>query len=69
MDRTSNKKEKEHYIHVVFPTKLLRFRDDVEFLFDKNSTVIHFRSVSRVGYTDFNANRKRWNGYQKLMRR
>jgi len=34
------------------------FVDDVEFFFP-DTAVIHMRSASRVGYSDFGANRKR----------
>ena len=35
------------------------FVDDVEFFVDAQQKVIHFRSASRVGYSDLGANRKR----------
>jgi uncharacterized protein (DUF1499 family) len=47
------------YLHAEFTTALLRFVDDVEFLIDSQHKVIHFRSASRVGYSDLGANRKR----------
>ena len=50
---------RQHYVHAVFTTRWLRFRDDVEFSFDVDERVIHFRSASRVGRSDFGANRKR----------
>ena len=34
------------------------FVDDVEFLFPKEK-IIHVRSASRIGYSDFGANRRR----------
>ena len=49
----------ENYIHVEFTSRLFRFVDDVEFLVDEKANVIHVRSASRVGYSDFGANRKR----------
>ncbi len=47
------------YIHVIFTTPILRFKDDVEFLLDADSEVIHFRSASRIGRSDLGTNRKR----------
>jgi uncharacterized protein (DUF1499 family) len=47
------------YVHAVFRTRLLRFRDDVELRLDPTARVIHVRSASRVGHSDFGANRKR----------
>ena len=51
--------EKDGYLHAVYKTPLLRFVDDVEFRQDTNQQVIHVRSASRVGRSDFGANRKR----------
>lgn len=56
----------ENYIHAVFVTSIMRFHDDVEFLVDSDSGVIHFRSASRVGYSDMGANRKRYEKFRKL---
>ena len=47
------------YWHVEFTTRWLRFIDDVEFYFPEAEAMIHLRSASRWGYTDFGANRKR----------
>jgi uncharacterized protein (DUF1499 family) len=33
--------------------------DDVEFLFDDDTTIVHFRSASRSGYSDMGVNRQR----------
>ncbi|MFP4224444.1 MAG: DUF1499 domain-containing protein [Phycisphaeraceae bacterium] len=47
------------YVHAVVSTRFLRFRDDVEFLIDREQKVIHYRSAARVGWWDFGVNRKR----------
>jgi uncharacterized protein (DUF1499 family) len=52
-------KETESYWHVEFRSRIFRFVDDVEFLFDRDSKVIHVRSASRVGYSDLGVNRAR----------
>ncbi len=52
-------KEQRHYLHFEFKTSLLKFIDDVEFFIDEKSKLIHFRSASRVGYSDLGANRSR----------
>jgi uncharacterized protein (DUF1499 family) len=49
----------DDYMHAEFTTRICRFVDDVEFYVDAEAGVIHFRSASRVGYSDFGANRKR----------
>jgi uncharacterized protein (DUF1499 family) len=51
--------ERPGYIHVEFISALFRFVDDVEFFVDEENNVIHFRSASRVGYSDLGVNRKR----------
>jgi len=38
---------------------LLRFVDDLEFQYSPDEDVIHMRSASRLGYSDFGTNRKR----------
>ncbi|MGB1250460.1 MAG: DUF1499 domain-containing protein [Candidatus Promineifilaceae bacterium] len=47
------------YLHFAFRSRLLRFVDDVEFLFDDENKQIHFRSASRSGYSDLNVNQTR----------
>jgi uncharacterized protein (DUF1499 family) len=49
------------YLHATFTSSLFGFVDDVELRFDKSQKLIHLRSASRQGYSDFNANRKRVN--------
>lgn len=48
------------YIHAVATTAVMKFKDDLEFLVDAEQKVIHFRSASRVGYSDGGMNRKRY---------
>lgn len=51
------------YLHAVFTSALMRYRDDVEFLLRPGSGsaagIIDVRSASRVGYGDMGANRDR----------
>jgi uncharacterized protein (DUF1499 family) len=54
-------KEEKNYIHAVSTTVTLHFHDDLEFFFDERIRAIHFRSASRVGYSDLGLNRKRYN--------
>lgn len=49
--------QEDNYLHATFTSKLFRFVDDVELLLDGDK--VHVRSVSRVGYSDLGANRKR----------
>lgn len=53
---------KENYIRVEFTSAFFRFIDDVEFYFPlakTEKTIIQIRSASRIGRSDFGANRKR----------
>jgi uncharacterized protein (DUF1499 family) len=59
LPRTKLVEEDDRYLHYEFTSLLLRFVDDVEFLFDEETKTVHFRSASRVGYGDFGVNRKR----------
>jgi uncharacterized protein (DUF1499 family) len=46
-------------IHAEFTSTVFGFVDDVDFRFDTADRRIDLRSASRVGYTDFGANRRR----------
>jgi uncharacterized protein (DUF1499 family) len=59
LPRTKLVEEDETYLHYEFTSRLLRFVDDVEFLFDDETKTIHFRSASRTGYGDWGVNRRR----------
>ncbi len=59
LPRTRLVDEEPSYLHYEFTSLLFRFVDDVEFVFDDNAKVIHFRSASRTGYGDLGVNRKR----------
>ncbi|MEM7167256.1 MAG: DUF1499 domain-containing protein [Planctomycetota bacterium] len=57
--RTEIIEETDSYLRAVVVTPLLRFRDDVEFLLDRDAGCIQVRSASRVGYSDLGVNRRR----------
>ena len=59
MPRASIVSQTENYVHAEFRSRLFGFVDDVEFLFDDDAAVIHFRSASRSGYSDMGVNRQR----------
>ena len=52
--------EKPDYLHVVFTVPVIPFKDDVEFFFSEKDNQVHYRSASRVGYSDLGVNRKRY---------
>ena len=49
-------KQTDNYLYVQFTSSVLGFVDDLEFIVEE--THIHVRSASRIGYSDFGANRK-----------
>jgi uncharacterized protein (DUF1499 family) len=57
--RTTLVEERDCYLHYEFRSKLFKFVDDVEFLWDKDENKLHFRSASRLGYYDMGVNKKR----------
>jgi uncharacterized protein (DUF1499 family) len=59
LPRTRLIEEDGEYLHYEFTSLLIRFVDDVEFVFDEGSKTIQFRSASRVGYGDLGVNRRR----------
>ncbi|MDH4097778.1 MAG: DUF1499 domain-containing protein [Nitrospira sp.] len=66
LSRAKLVEEDESYLHYEFTSLLLRFVDDVEFLFDDQTHMIHFRSASRTGYGDLGVNRKRMEEIRRL---
>ncbi len=47
------------YFHLACTTMIFRFTDDLEIYIDEQEKKIHFRSASRIGYSDLGTNRKR----------
>ena len=66
LPRTNLIEEKDDYLHFEFVTKLGKFTDDVEFYFDEENKLIHFRSASQKGYGDMGANKRRMKKISKL---
>lgn len=58
MPRATVENQQPGYVHAVFESALFGYKDDVEFLFAPGNR-IDLRSSARVGYYDFDANRKR----------
>jgi uncharacterized protein (DUF1499 family) len=51
--------KRDGYIHAVYTSTLMRYRDDVEFLMREREGEIALRSASRVGHSDMGVNRDR----------
>ena len=58
MPRTALLEERPGYLKVLFKTRFVRFRDDVELEWAAEG-VVHVRSASRLGYDDLGVNRAR----------
>jgi uncharacterized protein (DUF1499 family) len=67
MARVKLVEEDESYLHYEFTSLLLRFVDDVEFVFDDDAKIIQFRSASRTGYSDLGVNRQRMEQVRALV--
>ena len=55
------------YIRAGFRSSVFGFDDDVELRIDMAANVVHVRSASRVGHSDFGANRKRVEGLRRAL--
>ncbi|MCB0361116.1 MAG: lipocalin family protein [Bdellovibrionales bacterium] len=51
--------ESPHSLHFIFTSRVFGFVDDVIFLIDTESNLVHYRSASRIGYSDLGANKRR----------
>ena len=51
----------ERYLKFEYTSSFFKFTDDIEFLYAEVDKRLHYRSASRVGYSDLGANRKRLN--------
>ena len=56
-----------NYVHAEATTLIMRFTDDFELYIDSSGNLLHFRSASRVGYSDFGANRKRVRAFKRKL--
>ena len=62
MERAEIKKQTKDYLYFTSKSRFFGFVDDTEFYFDEVRKLLHFRSASRVGYSDMGVNRKRVQG-------
>lgn len=60
--------EEDNYIYAVSTTEKMKYNDDIEFYIIEDKHIIHFRSASRVGYSDRGLNRERYNKLIELMK-
>jgi uncharacterized protein (DUF1499 family) len=57
--RTAITAETDHWLHAEVRSFLFRFVDDLDFELRPDEKLIHVRSASRTGYSDFGVNRRR----------
>lgn len=67
MPRTRIIEDTGEYLHAEAKSLIFRFVDDLECALDRAKSVIHVRSASRVGRSDFGVNRKRVEKLRLLM--
>ena len=67
--RTRVVEEAPGYVRITFTSAVFRFVDDVEFETDDAAHMVHVRSASRVGSSDFGVNRKRVEAIRAKLRR
>lgn len=60
-------KSTPNYLHVAFTVPVVGFVDDVEFYLPENEKVVHYRSASRVGYSDLGVNKRRMESIRKAL--
>ena len=65
MPRTTIVQSGADSVRAEFRTRIFRFVDDAQFAFDDKAKVIHFRSASRAGHSDFGVNRRRMEEVRK----
>lgn len=54
-------------VYAEFESKRLGFVDDVEFYFQPDSSSVEYRTASRMGKSDFDANRNRIRDVRKAL--
>lgn len=59
MSRSKIVERKANYLRAEYQTPVFRFVDDVEFLYDEEASLLHFRSAARLGHSDLGKNRER----------
>lgn len=57
--RTVISKESDEALEIQVRSLIFRFVDDLHIMLDRETKLIHIRSASRTGHSDFGVNRKR----------
>jgi len=56
-----------NYIAATFTSRFFRFVDDFDVRIEHDNKLVHIRSASRIGYSDFGVNRKRAEHFKKAL--
>ena len=59
MERATVITEEGSYLYAEYKSRLMGYVDDVELLLDEKARLVHVRSASRLGRSDFGVTRKR----------
>lgn len=68
-DRMVITHETEDSLHAEATSLVLSFVDDIDAFLDADAGVIHIRSASRLGHSDFGVNRKRIESFRTQLRK
>jgi uncharacterized protein (DUF1499 family) len=68
-DRMTITHETEDTLHAEAISLVLHFVDDIDAILDAKAGLIHIRSASRVGHSDFGVNRKRMETFRTQLRK
>jgi uncharacterized protein (DUF1499 family) len=64
IDESGNLKT-NYYLHATFTSTIFSFVDDFEIRLNNETELLHIRSSSRVGYSDFGVNKRRVKEFSK----
>ena len=67
--RTLVTHETETTLHAEATSFVLHFVDDIDAILDAEAGLIHIRSASRIGHSDFGVNRKRIEALRQQLRK
>lgn len=68
-DRMIITHETENTLHAEATSLVLQFVDDIDAILDQEAGLIHIRSASRMGHSDFGVNRKRIETFRTQLRK
>ncbi len=68
-DRMVITHETEDSLHAEARSLVLQFVDDIDAILDTDARLIHIRSASRLGHSDFGVNRKRIEKFRLQLRK